>query len=139
MPTLDARVSMPLTGFVRSFPFDKQKKAGLIVAPKESVPSAVGTYKIRGQELADIHISDAAGDRSKANEIGAVVTGGTYETYPYSLGWFVSEREMREAAMALQPLKHAALSCAHALLLRHEVRVQTLAAATANATAIAPD
>lgn len=134
-----SRVDVTLTNFVRNYKFERQTKAGLTVAPKQSVTSSVGRYKARGQELYDIHVSDTGGERSKANEIGSVVTEVTYETFPYALGWFVTEKEQLQAPPALNPKKHAALSIRHALELRHEDRVVTLAAATGNTGAIAPD
>jgi len=124
----DVRVDMTLTNFVRNYPFTQLVGVADTVAPVKPVGSSVGRYKTWGREWLRVNISDAVAQRGKANEIRFEAGEGTYECMPYALKTLVTDREIREAANALDPLKQAALLVTAGLNLRKEIRVATLAA-----------
>lgn len=128
----DVVVDVTLTNFVRDYRFERQMFAGDAVAPILPVTSFKGRYKELGKELLNLHVSDTSGDRAETNEIGLDVTEKTYEAIERRLKIMVTDKEIRSAPRALDPMRRGAIAVTHALKLRQEDRIQTLAGATSN-------
>ena len=135
MPSIhDVRVDVTLTNFVRNYRFERQLMAHDLIAPLVPVTSFAGRYKELGKELLNINVSDSGGERGETNEIGYDVTEATYEAIERRLKILVTDREIKYSPSKLQPMRQAAIAVTHALKLRQEARIETLAVATSNST-----
>ena len=128
--SVDVVVDVTLTNFVRRYAFEKQFFVGDIVAPIVPVTSFKGRYKALGKELLNIDTADTAADRAETNQIGYDVTEVTYQAIERRLKILVTDKEIRSAPNALDPMKQAAITVTHALKLRQEKRIVDIASAT---------
>ena len=135
----DYRFSVPLTNFLRNYKFELQTMVQDIVAPRKPRRNAKGEYMSLGTELWKIDVSDAKGPRSEPNEIAYDTSLTSFACDEYALAIFVSDKERREALSPWDPMRQAAITLRHALMLRKEKRVVDLAAATSNTTTPAND
>ena len=135
----ELRISVALTNVIRNYKYEEQTMIQDIVSPQEAVGGSTGTFKTLGKEIIRTGISDALGPHGKASELSYSASESSYTCQPYAFKMMVTDRDVRDSPTIHNPRKHATIMCMHGLKLRRELRLVTLADATSNATAIAPD
>jgi len=134
----DISINVPLTKFVRTYPFTQQNLVGDVVAPP--VPSGIrGEYVAYGNEAANVDVSDFGGEKGEANVVDYQSSIATYTTVLFKLKGFVSQRSIDGAPAGDDPVRRMALNLTWGLKLRNEIRIATLAAANANTSTPAND
>ena len=131
----DVVIDMALTGFVRTYPFRRQKFVQREIAKRWPAKSPEGKYKELGFELVDQHENPRISDRSKAAEIGYDMTEATFETEPSRIKIPVSARTIKNAPPGYDPMKQGAFAVFHYCMLYEERQLAALADATTNTTA----